>query len=241
MLWNFKRSIGAVLATALMGFAGPSAGAAAAPAASPLAPAGQAQQEVDVALVLAIDASGSIDYQEAELQRKGIAEAFLSKEVLQAIQSGSLGRIGVAAIYFSSRQYGSHERAGQLDDRTRPEKRGRFRQDTDRGAPPIGPRDLDLRRPRAFAAHARKRPLSFRKDGHRRFRRRRKQCRPPGVGGARRGARQEHHHQRAAHHRQQHLAGPGQIFRGLRHRRPRLFRDCRPRDSEISRARCGAS
>jgi hypothetical protein len=61
---------------------------------------------VDVALVLAIDASGSIDYQEAELQRKGFAEAFLSKEVLQAIQSGSLGRIGVAAIYFSSRQYG---------------------------------------------------------------------------------------------------------------------------------------
>jgi hypothetical protein len=76
---------------------------AAAPA--PAAPTSQTT-EVDVALVLAIDASGSIDHNEAELQRKGIAEAFLSKEVLQAIQSGSLGRIGVAAIYFSSRQYG---------------------------------------------------------------------------------------------------------------------------------------
>ena len=63
----------------------------AAPAAPGIPPAQQAQ-EVDVALVLAIDISGSIDYQEAELQRKGIAEAFLSKEVLQAIQAGSLGR-----------------------------------------------------------------------------------------------------------------------------------------------------
>jgi hypothetical protein len=62
--------------------------------------------EVDVALVLAIDASGSIDYEEAELQRKGIAEAILSKEVQDAIKSGSLGRIGIAAVYFSSRQFG---------------------------------------------------------------------------------------------------------------------------------------
>jgi hypothetical protein len=77
------------------------------PASAAPAPAAPSQQtEVDVALVLAIDASGSIDHNEAELQRKGIAEAFLSKEVIQAIQSGSLGRIGVAAIYFSSRQYG---------------------------------------------------------------------------------------------------------------------------------------
>jgi hypothetical protein len=106
MVWDFKRSIGALLGCALIGFVGPSDGAAAAPAAAPRAPAVQAQQEVDVALVLAIDISGSIDYQEAELQRKGIAEAFLSKEVIQAIQSGSLGRIGVTAIYFSSRQYG---------------------------------------------------------------------------------------------------------------------------------------
>ncbi|HEY4264023.1 MAG TPA: DUF1194 domain-containing protein [Micropepsaceae bacterium] len=79
--------------------------AASAAAAAPSTPSSQAA-EVDVALILAIDASGSIDHDEAELQRKGISEAFLSKEVLQAIQSGSLGRIGVAAIYFSSRQYG---------------------------------------------------------------------------------------------------------------------------------------
>jgi hypothetical protein len=63
-------------------------------------------QEVDVALVLAVDVSGSIDYEEAELQRKGIAEAFSSREVIQAIQSGSRGQIGVSVVYFSSRQYG---------------------------------------------------------------------------------------------------------------------------------------
>src|SRR4249920_1159813 len=84
---------------ALMGPATSLAGAA-----NP-APQG-AGQEVDVALVLAVDISGSIDYEEAELQRKGIAEAFLSREVVQAIQAGSRGQIGVTVVYFSSRDYG---------------------------------------------------------------------------------------------------------------------------------------
>ena len=73
----------------------------------PLAPPPSPQpQEVDVSLVLAVDVSGSIDYQEAELQRKGLVDAFLNKEVLQAIKSGSLGRIGVSVVYFSSKDYG---------------------------------------------------------------------------------------------------------------------------------------
>jgi hypothetical protein len=70
-----------------------------------LAPQG-AGQEVDMALVLTVDVSGSIDYGEAELQRKGIAEAFLSREVVQAIQSGARGQIAVSVVYFSSRDYG---------------------------------------------------------------------------------------------------------------------------------------
>ena len=70
-----------------------------------LGPQGQSQ-EVDVALVLAVDVSGSIDYEEAELQRKGIVDAVMSREVIQAIQAGSLGRIGVSVVYFSSRDYG---------------------------------------------------------------------------------------------------------------------------------------
>ena len=106
MRHTVKRALGALLGSALLALVGPASGVSAASAAPPLAGPVQGPLEVDVALVLAIDASGSIDYQEAELQRKGFAEAFLSKEVIQAIQSGSLGRIGVAAIYFSSRQYG---------------------------------------------------------------------------------------------------------------------------------------
>jgi len=101
-----------LVATVLALAGGPSAQLAAAPAPAARAPAPQAQgtaaqaQEVDIALVLAVDVSGSIDYQEAELQRKGIVDAFLSKEVIQAIQSGSLGRIGVSVVYFSSADYG---------------------------------------------------------------------------------------------------------------------------------------
>jgi hypothetical protein len=74
----------------------------------PIAPTlkGAQPQEVDVALVLAVDVSGSIDYEEAELQRKGIIDAVMSKEVIQAIQSGSLGRIGISVVYFSSADYG---------------------------------------------------------------------------------------------------------------------------------------
>jgi len=100
-----------LMAAVLALVSGSSAQLAAAPAPprAPTAPAPGAAaqaQEVDIALVLAVDVSGSIDYQEAELQRKGIVDAFLSKEVIAAIQSGSLGRIGVSVVYFSSADYG---------------------------------------------------------------------------------------------------------------------------------------
>ena len=103
---HMTKLVNALLASALLGCLGGSAPSLAAPAPAAPAPSAQSPLEVDVALVLAIDASGSIDQEEAELQRKGIAEAILSKEVQDAIKSGSLGRIGVAAIYFSSRQFG---------------------------------------------------------------------------------------------------------------------------------------
>ena len=63
-------------------------------------------ENVDLELVLTVDVSGSIDYQESELQRRGTAEAFQSKEVVQAIQAGTLGRIGVAMVFFSSEEFG---------------------------------------------------------------------------------------------------------------------------------------
>ena len=110
---NFSKPLGVILASAFFLLCGaasaaPAASAPAAPAARPQVPAPPAgpPQEVDVNLILDVDVSGSIDYQEAELQRKGIVDAFLSKEVMQAIQAGSLGRIGVAVVYFSSRAYG---------------------------------------------------------------------------------------------------------------------------------------
>src|SRR5215471_962408 len=84
------------------GLAGSSAHAA---AARTLPVPKEARQAVDVALVIATDVSPSIDAQEAHLQREGIAEAFASPQVIQAIQAGSLGKIAVVMLDFSSTEY----------------------------------------------------------------------------------------------------------------------------------------
>ena len=63
------------------------------------------QQEVDLKLVLAMDVSGSIDNDELQLEREGTADAFADPEVVRAIQNGSLGRIAVAMVDFSSDPY----------------------------------------------------------------------------------------------------------------------------------------
>src|SRR6185295_1445269 len=73
--------------------------------APPVVAAPVPMEAVDVELVIATDVSPSIDPQEAQLQREGIAEAFLNPQVVSAIQSGSLGKIGVAYIDFSSREF----------------------------------------------------------------------------------------------------------------------------------------
>jgi hypothetical protein len=64
-----------------------------------------APQQVDLKLVLAVDVSGSIDSEEFQLEREGTADAFADPEVLKAIQGGSLGRIAVAMLDFSSPQF----------------------------------------------------------------------------------------------------------------------------------------
>ncbi|MGK7862274.1 DUF1194 domain-containing protein [Falsiroseomonas sp. E2-1-a4] len=61
-------------------------------------PAGAQGAAVDLLLVLAVDASGSIDSTEFGLQRDGIAEALTNPAVLAAIQSRPLGAIGVAMV-----------------------------------------------------------------------------------------------------------------------------------------------
>jgi hypothetical protein len=57
---------------------------------------------VDLELVLAIDISGSIDPDEAKLQRDGYVGAFGHPEVIQAITSGYHGRIAVAYFEWAS-------------------------------------------------------------------------------------------------------------------------------------------
>ena len=64
-----------------------------------------AAQQVDLKLVLATDVSGSINDEEADLQRQGTADAFADPDVIKSIQSGALGRIAVAMIDFSSPEY----------------------------------------------------------------------------------------------------------------------------------------
>ncbi len=61
--------------------------------------------EVDLLLIIATDVSGSVSHNEAFLQRKGVADAFRHRDVITAIESGSLGRIAVAYIDWSSRYY----------------------------------------------------------------------------------------------------------------------------------------
>ena len=56
----------------------------------------QDRKEVDLALVLAIDISGSVDPDEARLQRQGYVEAFADPVIVKAILGGNHGRIAVA-------------------------------------------------------------------------------------------------------------------------------------------------
>jgi len=55
-------------------------------------------EPVDLELLLAVDASGSVDDQELGLQIGGIADAFRDPEIHEAIASGPLQRIAVALM-----------------------------------------------------------------------------------------------------------------------------------------------
>jgi hypothetical protein len=58
----------------------------------------RAQTEVDLALVIAVDISYSMDMDELALQRSGFVEAFRSPVVHAAIERGALGRIAVTYV-----------------------------------------------------------------------------------------------------------------------------------------------
>jgi hypothetical protein len=61
----------------------------------------QDKKEVDLALALGIDISGSIDPDEAKLQREGYVQAFRDPVIKKAILGGSHGRIAVAYYEWS--------------------------------------------------------------------------------------------------------------------------------------------
>src|SRR5262245_29654538 len=56
---------------------------------------------VDLALVLAIDVSFSVDANEFRQQMQGLASAFHQRDLQKAIRNGTRGRIAVAAIQWS--------------------------------------------------------------------------------------------------------------------------------------------
>jgi hypothetical protein len=68
-------------------------------------PGARAETEVDVALVLAVDVSRSMDPDEQELQRQGFMEAFRSSQVHDAIRNGMVGRIIVTYVEWSGVEY----------------------------------------------------------------------------------------------------------------------------------------
>ena len=63
--------------------------------------AAQDKKEVDLALALAIDISGSIDPDEAKLQREGYVQAFRDPVIVKAILAGNHGRIAIAYYEWS--------------------------------------------------------------------------------------------------------------------------------------------
>jgi hypothetical protein len=61
-------------------------------------PALAASEPVDLELVLAVDISGSIDPEEAQLQRDGYVAALTDPAVIRTIRRGTLGRIAVSYV-----------------------------------------------------------------------------------------------------------------------------------------------
>jgi len=61
----------------------------------------RAQTNVDLLLVLAVDASGSVNQERFELQRRGYAEAFRNAQVLNAIRRGSTKSIAVTVVQWT--------------------------------------------------------------------------------------------------------------------------------------------
>ena len=62
-------------------------------------------EPVDLELVLAIDVSGSVDEEEAALQRRGYLTALVHPQVLQAIAGGEKRKIGITYVEWAGYHY----------------------------------------------------------------------------------------------------------------------------------------
>ncbi len=67
--------------------------------------AAQEEIPVDLELVLAVDVSGSIDEEEARLQRRGYVSALAHPQVIEAIESGPVGQIAIAYFEWANFQF----------------------------------------------------------------------------------------------------------------------------------------
>lgn len=66
-------------------------------------PANAQQIPVDLELVLAVDGSASVDYDEFNLQMTGIADAFRHPKIISSISEGAHGRIAVTLMIWSGK------------------------------------------------------------------------------------------------------------------------------------------
>jgi hypothetical protein len=65
----------------------------------------RAEEAIDVALVLAVDVSRSIDEDEARLQREGYRVAVSDPVVVAAIRGGMIGAVGIAYVEWAGIEY----------------------------------------------------------------------------------------------------------------------------------------
>ncbi|MCI0756866.1 DUF1194 domain-containing protein [Teichococcus vastitatis] len=65
----------------------------------------RAEEPVDVLLVLAVDVSRSVDEDEAKLQREGYRTAITDPRVVEAVQGGMIGAIGVTYMEWAGAEY----------------------------------------------------------------------------------------------------------------------------------------
>jgi hypothetical protein len=70
--------------------------------ASTATPPGQSPSLLDLALVLAVDCSSSVDAGDYKLQMQGIAAALRNPALYEAIASGTYGRIALALVHWST-------------------------------------------------------------------------------------------------------------------------------------------